>query len=137
LLSFPTTGAAVPGDGAKREGARPGLKLRLLLGDMIAMGPGKADLLEAIRETGSISAAGRKLGIGYRRAWALVDAMNQCFRQPLVEGSAGGAKGGGAKVTPSGEEVLRTFRAIQAKAGKAVEAELARLEGLAARTKKG
>ncbi len=122
------------GDGAGRTG--PGLKLRLLLGDMIAMGPGKADLLEAIREAGSISAAGRKLGIGYRRAWALVDAMNQCFREPLVEGSAGGAKGGGARVTPTGEEVLRIFRAIQRKAAMAVEAELGRLEALAGKPRK-
>ena len=112
------------------------LKLRILLGEVIAMGPGKADLLEAIRETGSISAAGRRMGISYRRAWSLVDAMNQCFRQPLVEGSAGGARGGGAKVTPTGEEVLRIFRAIQGKAARAVEAELAQLEALAAKPRK-
>ena len=117
----------------KQDGASQGLKLRLLLGDMIAMGPGKADLLEAIRETGSISAAGRKLAIGYRRAWALVDAMNQCFRQPLVEGSAGGTRGGGARVTPFGEEVLRIFRAIQVKAQAAVEEEIRLLRGMAAR----
>lgn len=120
--------------GGGRSGA--GLKLRLLLGDMIAMGPGKADLLEAIREAGSISAAGRKLGIGYRRAWALVDAMNQCFQEPLVAGSAGGAKGGGARVTPTGEEVLRIFRAIQRKAAAAVETDLERLEALAAKPRK-
>ncbi len=110
-----------------------GLKLRLLLGDLIALGPGKADLLEAIRETGSISAAGRKLGMGYRRAWALVDAMNQAFRKPLVECSTGGSRGGGAQVTPFGEEVLATFRRLQAKALAAAEPELRALRRMTRR----
>ena len=76
------------------------IKLQLFCGDEIAMGPGKADLLEAIAREGSISGAGRALGMSYRRTWMLVDVMNRCWRQPLVETSAGGSHGGGARVTP-------------------------------------
>jgi molybdate transport system regulatory protein len=109
------------------------LKVRILLGDLIAFGPGKADLLEAIRDTGSISAAGRALGMGYRRAWALVDTMNQCFRQPLVEAAPGGARGGGARVTPFGLEVLEVYRRLLRKAEGAAAKELAWLRKQAAR----
>src|SRR3546814_17276525 len=69
------------------------IKLQLFCGDEIAMGPGKADLLEAISAQGSISAAGRALGMSYRRTWLLVDVMNRCFRAPLVETAAGGSHG--------------------------------------------
>lgn len=112
----------------------PTLKLRLLLGDLIAMGPGKADLLDAIGKTGSISAAGRELGIGYRRAWALVDAMNQCFRKPLVEAAPGGSRGGGAQVTALGKEVLRAYRRIVESAETAAAPELAWLRKQAVKT---
>ncbi len=118
----------------KRDAEAPGLKLRLLLGDMIALGPGKADLLEAIGKTGSISAAGRELGIGYRRAWALVDAMNQCFRKPLVEAAPGGSRGGGAQVTVLGKEVLRAYRRMVENAETAAAPELAWLRKQAAKT---
>ena len=99
-------------------GAAPFLKIKLQLycGDEIAMGPGKADLLEAIDREGSISAAGRALGMSYRRTWLLVDTMNRCWRQPLVETSPGGAARGGARVTPFGHDVLRRYRALQAQA---------------------
>ena len=82
--------------------ARLKLKLQLYCGDEIAMGPGKADLLEAIAREGSISAAGRALGMSYRRAWMLVDTMNRCFRAPLVETHPGGGKNAGAQLTPEG-----------------------------------
>ncbi len=111
------------------------LKIRILLGDLIAFGPGKAELLEAIRDTGSISAAGRTLGMGYRRAWALVDTMNQCFRRPLVEAAPGGARGGGARVTPLGLEVLATYRRLVEKAEAAAAGELAWLRARAAKPK--
>ena len=100
------------------------LKIRILLGDLIAFGPGKADLLEAIQATGSISAAGRTLGMGYRRAWALVDTMNRCFRRPLVEAAPGGARGGGAQVTELGTEVLAAYRRLLEKALDAARSEL-------------
>ncbi len=89
------------------------IKLQLFCGDEIAMGPGKADLLEAIAREGSISGAGRALGMSYRRTWMLVDVMNRCWRQPLVETSAGGSHGGGARVTPFGAEILARFRALE------------------------
>ena len=90
------------------------IRIRLYCGEEIAMGPGKADLLEAIREHGSISAGGRALDMSYRRAWLLVDTMNRCWNEPLVATSPGSAHGGGARVTQFGEEVLSRYRALQA-----------------------
>jgi molybdate transport system regulatory protein len=88
-------------------------QLRVMFGDEIAFGPGKADLLDAIRETGSISGAGKKMGMSYRRAWLLVDAMNRCFQQPLVDAAKGGANGGGTQLTAFGTQVLEHYRALQ------------------------
>ena len=87
------------------------LKIQLYCGDEIAMGPGKADLLDAIGREGSISAAGRALEMSYRRAWLLVDTMNRCWQGPLVETVAGGR--GGARVTELGAAVLEHYRALQ------------------------
>ncbi|GLH69753.1 hypothetical protein GETHPA_12860 [Geothrix rubra] len=102
-----------------RPGPRLDLRLRLYLGEEIALGPGKADLLEAIRDTGSIAAAGRAMGMSYRRAWLLVDTMNRCFRHPLVATERGGAARGGASLTPLGAEVLVRYRALAAVASEA------------------
>lgn len=88
--------------------------IRLYSGDEIAMGPGKADLLEAIRTQGSISAAGRAMGMSYRRAWLLVDTMNRCWQQPLVATAPGSAHGGGARLTEFGENILAHYRGLQA-----------------------
>jgi molybdate transport system regulatory protein len=90
------------------------LKAQLLCGGELAMGPGKADLLEAIGATGSISGAGRKLGMSYRRTWLLVDTMNRCWSQPLVEATPGGGEHRGARVTAVGLEVLAAYRALEA-----------------------
>lgn len=89
------------------------IRARLLQGEEIAMGPGKAELLQAIAETGSISAAARKMGMSYRRAWLLVDTMNRCFRSPLVNSAAGGSQGGGATLTSLGEEVLTLYKQLE------------------------
>ncbi|MDT0508609.1 LysR family transcriptional regulator [Novosphingobium sp. MMS21-SN21R] len=91
------------------------LKIQLYCGDEIAMGPGKADLLVAIAQEGSISAAARRMDMSYRRAWLLVDAMNRCWLEPLVETSPGSAKGSGAKVTAFGDAVLSHYRALQSR----------------------
>lgn len=99
-------------------------RLRVLLGSAIAIGPGKADLLTAIGETGSISQAAQRLGMSYRRAWMLVDTMNRCFREPLVLAARGGVKGGGARLTPLGGEVLRRFQAMEAKAARELAPEM-------------
>ena len=85
-------------------------RVRILAGSAIAIGPGKADLLEAIAETGSISAAARRMRMSYRRAWLLVHTMNDCFSSPLVEAEKGGAAGGGARLTPTGRKVLAKYR---------------------------
>src|SRR6187551_1290642 len=94
--------------------ARLKLRLQLYCGDEIAMGPGKADLLEAIAREGSISGAGRAMGMSYRRAWLLVDAMNRCFTRPLVETHPGGGKNAGAKLTQEGEAALSAYRRLSA-----------------------
>lgn len=99
------------------------IKLQLMLGEEIAMGPGKAELLEAIVREGSISAAGRALGMSYRRAWLLVDAMNRCFREKLVATTPGGAKTGGARLTVAGEKTLADYRALQAAVTDAAEGD--------------
>jgi molybdate transport system regulatory protein len=96
--------------------ARLKLKLQLYCGDEIAMGPGKADLLEAIAREGSISAAGRAMGMSYRRAWLLVDTMNRCFAKPLVETHPGGGTQAGAKLTADGEAALAAYRGLSEQA---------------------
>lgn len=105
-------------------------RIRLMHGDDIAFGPGKAALLEAIAREGSISAAARALGMSYRRAWLLVDTMNRCFRAPLVLSSAGGAQGGGARLSPFGEEVLAHYRMLTAAALRAAEPHAEALRAL-------
>jgi molybdate transport system regulatory protein len=89
------------------------LKLQVLCDDAIAMGPGKADLLDTIAQVGSIAGAARAMGMSYRRAWQLVDVMNRCWTGPLVDTVPGRATGG-AQLTPLGVTVLARFRALQA-----------------------
>ncbi|HZV67725.1 MAG TPA: LysR family transcriptional regulator [Telluria sp.] len=103
---------------------RIALKLRLMRADDVAIGPGKADLLDAIVQTGSISAAARAMEMSYRRAWLLVDVMNRSFRVPLVRGAAGGKQGGGAQVTEAGLRVLAQYRKMEAAALAAAEPHL-------------
>jgi molybdate transport system regulatory protein len=92
------------------------LTVRVDFGSDRAIGPGKIVLLEAIRDTGSISQAGRQLGMSYRRAWLLVDDMNRCFREPVVTAQPGGTQGGGAALTDFGQDLVRSYRAIVAEA---------------------
>jgi molybdate transport system regulatory protein len=112
-----------PSDPSSKVELKP--QLRISFRKSIAMGPGKADLLEAIAATGSISAAARKLSMSYRRAWLLVDTMNGCFKSPLVETLTGGARGGGAQVTELGLDVVTRYRAMEKKAGESVTREMA------------
>lgn len=97
------------------------LQLRILLEQNIAFGPGKADLLEAIERTGSISQAAKSMNMSYRRAWQLVDTMNQCFETALVETQTGGTHGGGAAVTVLGQKVLKHYRQMEISALQALE----------------
>lgn len=105
-------------------------RIRILLGSSIAIGPGKAALLEAIGETGSIAAAGRRMGMSYRRAWLLTKTMNACFREPLIEATKGGVGGGGARLTSMGMEVLVLYRTMEDHAATAVVADMENLRAL-------
>ena len=105
------------------------ISLRIDLGEDRRFGPGKARLLELIRDTGSISAAGRALGMSYRRAWLLTDELNTMFGRKLVEPQHGGAKGGGARVTDEGVATLEAYRRIEAAAGAALEKERKMFKG--------
>jgi molybdate transport system regulatory protein len=112
------------------------VRLRLLLGEDIALGPGKADLLEAIRGCGSISAAAKSLGMSYRRAWLLVETMNASFETPLVSSAKGGRGGGGAVVTAEGLRLLGAFRRLQEEVQGVVQAHLPEFERAARRPRR-
>jgi len=103
------------------------LTVRVDFGSERALGPGKIRLLEAVGRSGSISQAGRSLDMSYRRAWLLIDDMNQCFREPVVTTQSGGAQGGGAALTPFGQELIETYRAIEAQAITATKSQLREL----------
>jgi molybdate transport system regulatory protein len=109
------------------------LTLRLDFGPGQAIGHGKIRLLEAVRDEGSISAAGRAMGMSYRRAWLLIDALKSLFEKPVVQTKHGGSAGGGAELTPLGHHVVQQYRTIERKAHKAVAGELATLAAATAR----
>lgn len=104
------------------------LTVRIDFGSAGALGPGKIRLLEAIGTTGSISQAGRSLGMSYRRAWLLVDDLNRSFRAPVVVTQPGGARGGGAELTRFGREVIKKYRAIESRAEAAAKRQMRALE---------
>lgn len=106
------------------------IKIHIPLGEVSAIGPGKADLLEAIESSGSISAAARQMGMSYKRAWDLVDIMNRSFKEPLVATATGGSHGGGAQVTAFGQSVLRLYRDLETKANASVTQEIVELTAL-------
>ena len=96
------------------------------------LGPGKIALLEAIAQTGSISAAGRSLGMSYKRAWDLTDALNRLFKTPVVETRSGGSDHGGTVLTQTGQCVLEHYRALEIRAQSAADTHLAALAALLA-----
>jgi molybdate transport system regulatory protein len=104
--------------------------LRVAVTDAFYLGPGRADLMELIAETGSIAAAGKRMGMSYKRAWSLVQALNDGFGAPLVAASRGGAAQGGAMLTPVGQEVLARYRHMQAATRAAIADDLAALTRL-------
>jgi molybdate transport system regulatory protein len=105
------------------------VSVRLDFGQITRLGPGKARLLELIAEHGSISAAGRAMGMSYRRAWLLVDSLNQAFREPIVGTRLGGKADKRAELTAFGLEVVARYRAIEAAARRAIAHDLKFLEG--------
>jgi molybdate transport system regulatory protein len=107
----------------KKKKFRCKSRFRIMAGDAIALGPGKIDLLEAIAQSGSISKAAKEIKLSYRRAWDMVDTMNQCFKKPLVASSTGGKGGGGATLTPLGERMIELYRAMESAAEASTQAE--------------
>jgi len=114
------------------------LTIRIDFGPGAAIGPGKIRLLEMIGDSGSISAAGRSMGMSYRRAWTLVAALNQSFREASVETQLGGTHGGGAALTRFGRSLVDHYRAIERAAARAGAGRLTVLESArAGRTSPG
>lgn len=115
----------------KRPAPASGLgHLRIVLDDDFYIGPGRADLLEGIERTGSISAAGKAMSMSYKRAWSLVQALNDGFGAPLVETSRGGTAQGGAHLTEAGREILARYRLMQEKTEAAIAPDIAALRAL-------
>ena len=110
--------------------SEPRLRIRIVFGAHEMIGPGKADLLERVDRCGSIAAAGREMGMSYKRAWELIGTLNAMFRGPLVESTRGGPGGGGAMLTDLGREVLAQYRAFEAEAAAGGAARLAALRGM-------
>ena len=108
-------------------------RLRVSAGDVIAVGPGKIALIEAIRDTGSITAAARSLDMSYRRAWMLVDQLNTSLKAPAVRSAIRGERGGGSELTEVGVELVRLYRRIEDRATKACAVDLKSVLGLIAR----
>jgi molybdate transport system regulatory protein len=105
-------------------------RLRIRQDDRIAIGPGKVALLEAIQLHGSISAAARSLGMSYRRAWVLIDELNQALGSPATASEQGGQRGGGSALTPVGDEIIRLYRSIERDAWQACAADIGTLTSL-------
>ena len=105
-------------------------RLRLTQGARIAVGPGRIELLEAVRDAGSITAAARSLDMSYRRAWMLLDELNRSLRAPVVESVHGGAQGGGSRLTETGLELVRLYRRIEQIAARACRDDIEALTEL-------
>lgn len=129
--------AASPEAGKAARAAHGGpevrFRMRIMQEGTIALGPGKVSLLEAVREHGSISAAARSLGMSYRRAWLLMDELNRALTSPAAVSEHGGQSGGGSTLTPVGEEIIRLYRDIEARAAAACAPEIEALTRLVKR----
>ena len=104
----------MPKESNKRSSAAVRARIRILHGEDIAIGPGKSELLNFIRETGSIAEAARRMGMSYMRAWMLIKTMNRCFKKPLIRTARGGKAGGGATLTETGEKALALYQQMEA-----------------------
>lgn len=108
----------------------PRLRIRIVFGEDEMIGPGKAELLERIDRCGSIAAAGREMGMSYKRAWQLIGMLNAMFRDPLVDSTRGGPGGGGAVLTQAGREALALYRAFEEDATEAGAKRLDAMQGM-------
>lgn len=120
---------------AAPDAQRPALKLRMRVsvGELIAVGPGKIALLEALVQTQSITQAAKALGMSYRRAWMLVDELNRALKEPAVATAVGGTHGGGSVVTETGLQLIALYRGIESQVQKAAQADIKRLLALIAK----
>lgn len=116
--------------GMNTDSQHPRLRIRIVFGADEMIGPGKAELLERIDRCGSIAAAGREMGMSYKRAWMLIETLNAMFQAPLVESTRGGPGGGGAVLTETGRKVLELYRRFEAEAAEAGARRLAEMHGL-------
>jgi molybdate transport system regulatory protein len=107
------------------------IRPRVYLGEGVSIGPGKIELLRAIAETHSITAAAKALHIPYKRAWILIDSLNQGFGRPVVETAAGGKGGGGSRLTTLGEQLVTCYRALEERVNSAAAEDLAAIQALA------
>jgi molybdate transport system regulatory protein len=116
-------------DPTPSESIRPEVRFRMRIrqADAVAIGPGKIDLLEAVHEHGSISAAARSLGMSYRRAWLLIDELNGTLKSPATSSETGGSSGGGCVLTPVGEKIVRLYREIEEEAARSCSPQISAL----------
>jgi molybdate transport system regulatory protein len=105
-------------------------RMRIRKGDTIVLGPGKVELLEAVRQHGSISAAARSLDMSYRRAWLLIDELNRSLTSPATVSEQGGHSGGGCTLTPVGENIIRLYRNVETHAHQACAKQISELTKL-------
>jgi molybdate transport system regulatory protein len=121
-----------PAPASKSPRTRPEVRFRMRIrnGDAVALGPGKVDLLEAVREHGSISAAARSLDMSYRRAWLLIDELNRSLKSPATHSEQGGQSGGGCTLTPVGETIVRLYRDVEEEAQRSCAKQIAELTRL-------
>ena len=122
--------ALVPVARPARRAPSVRFRMRVMSGETISVGPGKIALLEAIRETRSITAAAKSIGMSYRRAWMLVDELNAALKKPAVHSAKGGDRGGGSELTAAGESLVGLYRRIEARAARAGAAEITALLGM-------
>ena len=135
---MPTPSRKTPSAATKRPAAATAkaaqptarFRMRVAAGGVNAIGPGKIDLLEAIRATGSITSAAKSLDMSYRRAWLLMDELNRSLREPALASAKGGQSGGGSELTALGIELIETYRRIEATAARACATDIKRLVGM-------
>lgn len=133
---MPANPATHAGANASASTTRPPqlrFRMRITDGEVIAVGPGKIALLEAIEETGSITAAAKRLDMSYRRAWVLLDELNRSLRVAAVDSSKGGAAHGGSALTDAGRDLITLYRRIEETAAVACKADIRKLMGMLAR----
>jgi molybdate transport system regulatory protein len=117
----------------KRKIPRPKIlqpRIRVIVGQDIAIGPGKAELLEFLQQTGSIAEAAKRMEMSYMRAWLLIKTMNHCYKEPLIRAVRGGTKGGGTELTETGRKALAIYRDMETKCGQATQSAWAEMQKL-------